>query len=151
MSVALTSFYSMSYSVRVRVRHNCSDAYFHVAEMAVWHYANGGSWANSDGVLMLTMGGSGTSGMLRFQTSDDKEPFTVVLGVHNWKPWVHVLTDVAPNETTVALLPQYYAGGKHSGVAIVPSVTVQNSACRNISATYKNTEGRDYSVDIVIG
>ncbi|KAI0454289.1 fruit body lectin [Xylaria acuta] len=141
----------MSYTVRVRVRHGNTDAYFHIAEMAVWHYANGGAWANSDGVLMLTMGGSGTSGMLRFQTDNGKEPFTVVIGVHNYKPWVHILADVPPNETTVVLLPQYYAGGKHSGVPIVPTCNIHNSVQRNLSAAFRGTEGRDYTLDLVIG
>lgn len=54
----LTSLCSMSYTVRVRVRHNKPDAYFHIAEMAVWHYANGGAWANSDGALVLTVSNS---------------------------------------------------------------------------------------------
>lgn len=96
------------------------------------------------------MGGSGTSGMLRFQTDNGGEPFTVVMGVHNWKPWVHILPDVLPNETTVVLLPQYYAGGKHSGVPIVPTCSVLNSAQRNLSAAIRDAEGRDYTLDLTI-
>ncbi|KAI1184854.1 fruit body lectin [Nemania serpens] len=147
----------MSYTVRVRIRHNSTDAYFRTAEMAVWHYANGGSWTDSDGVLTLTMGGSGTSGMLRLQTHDEnnggrREAFTVVIGVHNYAPWTHVLPDVAPSETTVLLLPQYYAGGKHSGVPVAPSCEVRNAAGRRLSAAFRdNAEGRKYSLDIVIG
>ncbi|RWA08697.1 hypothetical protein EKO27_g6400 [Xylaria grammica] len=141
----------MSYTVRVRVRHAKADAYFHIAEMAVWHYANGGSWFNSDGVLKLTMGGSGTSGMLRYQNDAGEEPFTVVMGVHNYKPWVHIIPDVPRNETCVVLLPQYYAGGKYSGVPIVPTCTVNNSAQRSLTATFDGTEGHDYKLDIFIG
>ncbi|KAI1157552.1 fruit body lectin [Nemania serpens] len=141
----------MSYTVRVRIRHNSTDAYFRTAEMAVWHYANGGSWADSDGQLTLTMGGSGTSGMLRLQTNNDGEPFTVAIGVHNYAPWVHVLPDVARNETTVVLLPQYYAGGKYSGVPVVPACEVRNSAGRKLAAAFRNTEGQTYTLDIVIG
>ncbi|KAI1197739.1 fruit body lectin [Nemania serpens] len=141
----------MSYTVRVRIRHNTTDAYFRPAEMAVWHYANGGSWTDSDAVLTLTMGGSGTSGMLRLQADDGREPFTVVIGVHNYAPWVHVLPDVLPSETTVVLLPQYYAGGKHSGVPIVPACEVQNSAGRKLAAAFRSTEGQTFSLDIVIG
>lgn len=143
----------MSYTIRVRTRHNKADAYFHIAEMAVWHYANGGSWSQSDGTLKLTMGGSGTSGMLRYQNETGGEPFTVVMGVHNYKPWVHILPDVAPSETCVVLLPQYYAGGKHSGVPVVPTCTVQNSAKRSLTATVepKGSEGHEYSLDLIIG
>ncbi|KAI0102194.1 fruit body lectin [Nemania sp. FL0031] len=141
----------MSYTVRVRVRHTSADAYFRIAEMAVWHYANGGAWADSDGVLTLTMGGSGTSGMLRFQSENGEERFTVAIGVHNWNPWVHILPDVATNETTIVLLPEYYAGGKHSGIPIVPKCSAQSSASRNFSAEYTRTEGHKYSMEIVIG
>ncbi|KAI1820721.1 fruit body lectin [Xylaria intraflava] len=140
----------MSYSVRVHIRQNSTDAYFQIAEQAVWHYANGGAWTYGDGVLRLTMGGSGTSGMLRLQTDGD-ERFAVVIGVHNYRPWVHVLPDVARDETAVVLLPQYYSGGKHSGVPVVPACEVVNSARRRLSAAFTRTEGRDYSLDIVIG
>jgi Fungal fruit body lectin len=34
--------------------------------MTVWHYANGGTWSESNGALALTMGRSSTSGTLRF-------------------------------------------------------------------------------------
>ncbi|KAJ8110345.1 hypothetical protein ONZ43_g5891 [Nemania bipapillata] len=138
----------MAYTVRVRARQPNANAYFHVAEMAAFH---SGSWSNTDGVLKLTMSASGTSGMLRYQTETGAEAFTVAIGVHNYKPWVHILPDVAPSETCVALLPQYYAGGKHSGIPIVPTCTVYNSAQRSLTATFVSTEGHDYSLDIVIG
>jgi hypothetical protein len=141
----------MSYTVRVRVRHNSADVYFRVAEMAVWHYANGGVWADSDSVLTLTMGGSGTSGMLRFQSENGEERFAVTIGVHNYNPWVHILPDVATNETTIVLLPQYYAGGKHSNIPIVPRCNVQSSVPRNFSAEFTRNEGNKYSMEIVIG
>ncbi|KAI1124685.1 fruit body lectin [Nemania abortiva] len=141
----------MSYTVRVRVRHNSADAYFRIAEMAVWHYANGGAWADSDGVLTLTMGGSGTSGMLRLQSESGEERFTVAIGVHNYNPWVHILPDVATNETTIVLLPQYYAGGKHSSIPIAPKCNARSSASRNFAAEFTRTEGHKYSMDIVIG
>ncbi|KAJ8126000.1 hypothetical protein O1611_g7638 [Lasiodiplodia mahajangana] len=111
----------------------------------------GGAWADSDGVLTLTMGGSGTSGMLRFQSENGEERFTVAIGVHNWNPWVHILPDVATNETTIVLLPEYYAGGKHSGIPIVPKCSAQSSASRNFSAEFTRTEGKRYSMEIVIG
>ncbi|KAI0869976.1 fruit body lectin [Hypoxylon argillaceum] len=138
----------MSYTVRVRVRHSRADVYFRIAEMAVYY---DGAWADSDSVLKLTMGGSGTSGMLRFQSEDGDERFAVAIGVHNYKPWVHILPDLATSETTIVLLPQYYAGGKHSGIPIVPKCNVQSSGPRDFSAEFTRNEGNRYSMEIVIG
>ncbi|KAI1111983.1 hypothetical protein F5Y14DRAFT_423265 [Nemania sp. NC0429] len=92
--------------------------------------------------------------MLRLQKQADgdgdnnHEPFTVAVGVHNYRPWVHAPADVAPAETTVVLLPQYYAGGKHSGVAVVPACEVQNGAGRRLSAAFRVAGvGPDYALD----
>ncbi|KAI3324400.1 fruit body lectin [Xylariaceae sp. AK1471] len=139
----------MSYTINVRVYQSNTDTYFRIVENSVWHYANGGTWANSDGLLALTMGGSGTAGMLRFQTEEGKESFTVALGVHSYKPWVHILTDIATSATCVTLLPDYY-NGKHSD-AVNPTFNIQNSAGRTISAEYKVAEGHNLVLNIVLG
>jgi Fungal fruit body lectin len=71
----------MTYTVAVRVYQTNPNAFFNVVEKTAWHYANGGTWSESNGAFALTMGGSGTSGTLRF-VADTGEIF-VVLGVHN--------------------------------------------------------------------
>jgi hypothetical protein len=138
----------MSYTTQVRLYQSNTNAYFRVVESGVWHYANGGTWATSNGVLELTMGGSGTAGMLRLQTLDGKEPFTVALGVHNYKPWVHILPDVASNATCVTLLPDYYSG-KHSD-AVNPTFSVSNAESRNLSAAYAVAEGHNLVLNIIL-
>ncbi|KAI1176243.1 fruit body lectin [Nemania sp. FL0916] len=142
----------MSYTIRVRIRHTSTDACFRIAEMAVWHFANGGAWTETDGILTLTMGGSGTSGMLRLQTQEGEEAWTLTAGIHNYKPWVHIITDVARNETSPVLLPQYY-GGKFSYTQIprAPTASARNRELRTFTATFGNPEGRYYPLDVVIG
>jgi hypothetical protein len=97
-----------------------------------WHYANGATWAtpvvqqNAFGYVyspqpwnvsnnvpevkyVLTMGGSGTSGCLRFERKSGK-PFLVAVGVHNYKRWCHIVTDLSKSDTTHTILPTYYGG-----------------------------------------
>ncbi|MFD9359892.1 hypothetical protein [Streptomyces sp. NPDC060031] len=46
---------------RVVARYTAHD----VQERTVWHFANGGEWHFNSGEHQLSMGGSGTSGLLR--------------------------------------------------------------------------------------
>ncbi|OBZ77384.1 Boletus edulis lectin [Grifola frondosa] len=71
------------YTIHVNINQYCGDR-FHVVEKTVWHYANGGRWSECNGQLTLTMGGSGTSGTLRFKNPCG-DYFVVALGVHNYK------------------------------------------------------------------
>jgi Fungal fruit body lectin len=116
----------------------------------VWHYANAGTWSESNGTLVLTMGGSGTSGTLRF-IADTGEIFLVVLGVHNYAPWCNVAPYLAAAETGEVGNAEYYAGGKRSGVPVQPSCTVNNASGRKISVNFMATEGSDLKANIVIG
>ena len=63
----------MGYTIRVCGYQTNTNAFFHIVEKGCWHYANGAQWTEQDGVLTLTMGDSGTSGMLRFKTEQGKE------------------------------------------------------------------------------
>ena len=74
----------MSYTITVQIYQTNPNAFFRVVESTVWQYANGGTWAESNGTRVLTMGGSGTCGSLRF-VSDTGENFIATLGVHNYK------------------------------------------------------------------
>ncbi|KAI1435116.1 fruit body lectin [Xylaria sp. CBS 124048] len=140
----------MSYNVRVVSANVGTGAALSIVEMSVWNYAKGGSWLATPGVLELTMGGSGTSGMLRYQSASGDERFTVAVGVHNYAPWVHIIPDVPTDETAVTLLPQYYNGGKYAGIPVVPTAEVQTSTGRKISAVMKNIEGNSYVLQLNI-
>ncbi|KIJ57105.1 hypothetical protein M422DRAFT_238675 [Sphaerobolus stellatus SS14] len=74
----------MSYTITIRVYQTNPNAFFHNVEKTVWKYANGGTWGESNGEYVLTMGGSGTSGSVRF-VSDTGENFVATFGVHNYK------------------------------------------------------------------
>ncbi|KAJ6467482.1 lectin [Mycena vulgaris] len=74
----------MSYNITVRVFQTNPDVFFRLAEQTVWNFANGGSWDSISRTYMLAMGGSGTSGSLRFVSSSG-ENFVATFGVHNYK------------------------------------------------------------------
>jgi hypothetical protein len=67
-------------------------------------------WRVEKGVTRLSMGGSGTSGCIMFQ-SKTKERFAVTLGVHNWAPWADVATNFG-DETPQEIRDSYYGGEK---------------------------------------
>ena len=93
----------MSYKITVRVYQTDSNRFFLVVEQSVF---KGGTWAESNGEYVLTMTGSGTSGTLRFVGNDD-EIFLVVLGVHNYKRWGDIVTNLDEDQTGAAINPQY--------------------------------------------
>ncbi|KAJ2912846.1 hypothetical protein MD484_g7563, partial [Candolleomyces efflorescens] len=145
----------MSYSIKVRVYQTNVNAFFRIVEKGVWHYANGGTWSDQDGVLTLTMGGSGTSGMLRFMTEQGKEAFFIALGVHNYKPWVDIVTGLANDVTCVRALPEYYSSTANDRTrareAQRTKWSIMNIDGRTITTNYKGAEGRDLELNIVIG
>ncbi|KAF7159507.1 hypothetical protein CNMCM5623_004845 [Aspergillus felis] len=105
----------MSYTIRLTIRNSTSDT-LTVVEKTCWYYANGGIWTEQDCQYVLSMGGSGTSGILRFKSSSG-ETFTAILGIHNYKPWCDVQVNLRDDDTAVKLLPEYYNGGALSGEA----------------------------------
>ncbi|RWA08739.1 hypothetical protein EKO27_g6379 [Xylaria grammica] len=143
--------HSMPYTLKIRVYQTSTNAYFNIVEKAIFWKDNGGTWAGSDGALTLTLNGENTSGMLRFQSQNGKETFTVVLGSFNKKLWLHILPNLAAGETCVKLLPQYYDKGPYSGIDLVQAFEAQNSSRRNLAVAVKNYEGQNYDLDIVIG
>ena len=102
----------MSYTTVVRVV-DSSDTGFTACEETVWYYANGGTWSDTDGVMTLSMGGSGTSGGLRFKGKSGEE-FIVMLGVHNYKRWCDIVVDLAAGDTNLKIQPTYYQEGEGS-------------------------------------
>ena len=125
-----------------------------LVESSVWHYANGGTWSECDGEHTLTMGGSGTSGMLRFKPGQGDEAFSVAMGVHNYKPWVDIITGLASDVTCVASLPGYYNGSDATRVKSREAQRVEqsilNAQSRTIAAEYKVAEGHNLELDITI-
>ncbi|RAL12732.1 uncharacterized protein BO97DRAFT_53687 [Aspergillus homomorphus CBS 101889] len=135
----------MSYTIRLSIRNSTTDT-LTVVEEACWHYANGGTWTaeQQNGEYVLTMGGSGTSGMLRFQSSSG-DLFTLVLGVHNYHPWGDVQVNLRPEDTAARMLPEYYSGGKYSGDAHGGLMNVVTARQRMVGFVFEGTEGHDLS------
>ncbi|KAG2043729.1 fungal fruit body lectin [Suillus americanus] len=101
----------MSYTISVRTADTTSlNPGFTLVEKTVWHYANGGTWTNTESIQTLVMGGSGTSGTLRFRSGSGEE-FLVALGVHNYKRWCDIVPDLAPGDTCMKIHPEYYMDG----------------------------------------
>jgi hypothetical protein len=145
----------MSYTITARVFHTNPSAYFRVVEKTVWQYANGGTWCESCETHVLKMGGSGTCGSLRFAADTNDEKFIVTFGVHNYKRWGDIVTNLTNAETGVIITPQYY-DDKHRDreqqrEKQLTTYAVKNAQGREISFKYYEAEGNDLKVDIYIG
>ncbi|KAJ4211251.1 hypothetical protein NW759_012731 [Fusarium solani] len=143
----------MPYTIKVRVYQTNTNAYFHIVEKGCWHYAKGAEWSEHNGVLTLTMGDSGTSGMLRFKTEQGKEAFFIAMGVHNYKPWVDTVTGLADDVTCVKALPEYYGNASdrtRSRESQRTSQSILNIDRRTIATEYKVSQGNDLELNIII-
>lgn len=140
----------MSYTINVSVE---KIPGLELVECSVWHYANGGTWDLSGMAshkYVLTMGGSGTSGMLRFRMASGKL-FAIAVGIHNWAPWSGVAIDLQPKETLQAVHKEFYAGGPRSSPTVKDSVG--NSSNYSVGVLYtdeEKAEEREYSAFIGI-
>lgn len=147
--------FRMTYTITTRIYQTNTSTYFTILETGVWHYARGGQWTSVASTPKLTMGDSGTSGILRFKTEDNQEGFFVALGVHNWKPWVDIVTNLEDHDTGVKCLPEYYENGKDIRARAREAQRAEWKATNNqgrvIKAKFKGTEGHDLELDIVIG
>ncbi|KID86699.1 Lectin [Metarhizium guizhouense ARSEF 977] len=95
----------MSYTIVVQVYQANPNAFFHLVEETVFR---NGTWGETNGAHILTMGGSGTAGSLRF-LANTGESCIVTLGVHNYKPWGDIVTKLDPgSQTGVVITPEYY-------------------------------------------
>ena len=144
----------MSYTITAEVYQTNKNAFFHVVEKTVWKYANGGTWGETNGAYVLTMGGNGTCGSLRFAPNTG-ENFIVTLGVHNYKRWGDIVTNLTPDQTGIVITPQYYSdehrNREKQREAQLTSYNVKNSKGRNTAFTYTMADRKNLVVKIVIG
>ena len=144
----------MSYTITVKVYQTNPDAFFKIVEKTVWQYANGGTWSEVNDTQVLTMGGSGTCGSLRF-VADTGENFIVTLGVHNYERWGDIVTNLANDQTGVIINPQYYNSSfpdrEQAREAQRTSYNVNDSEGRNFAFNYTVATGNNLEVDIIIG
>jgi hypothetical protein len=103
----------MTYILPVAIVNNTDDV-LKVVEKTCWYYANGGTWTDDNSHnLVLEMGGSGTSGMLRIKAGSG-HTFSVIVGFHNYEFWCDAQVDLPDDDTAVKLHPEYYSGGRLS-------------------------------------
>jgi Fungal fruit body lectin len=141
----------MSYKITARVYQTNPNAWFEIIEKTVWNYANGGTWTVVDDKQVLTMGGSGTSGILRFKSGS--EYFIVALGVHNYKRWVDVSTGLPTSDTAAHIHPDYYTAGNYRATVRekqLSSFDVTSPQGRRITVNFTVAEGHELACDIVI-
>jgi hypothetical protein len=145
----------MAYTITAQVYQTNPNAFFRVVEKTVF---NNGTWDEVKGAHILTMGGSGTSGSLRF-VADTGENFIVTLGVHNYKPWGDIVTKLDNALTGVKINPEYYEkewGGSQNADRVAvrwknfSSYEVSRDG-RKYSFNYGVTSGNELKVNLVIG
>ena len=143
----------MSYSIKVFVYQTNPNAFFRIVEKTVWKYANGGTWDEVEGYQVLKMGGSGTSGSLRLQ-SGSGESFVVTVGVHNYKRWGDIVTNIKNDQTALTINPEYYSSEhpnrQRQREKQLAWYNVANAQGRNFSFEYTVTKGNSLEVRIVI-
>jgi len=142
------------YTIAIRVYQTNPDNYFQITEKTAWHYANGGTWSENNGIHILTQGGSGTSGSLRF-VGKNGEAFVLTVGVHNYKRWGDIVTNLKTNETALVINPQYYSAEHKDREKVRESQnighTVKNAQGRQVQVTYTVTEGQNLEANLIIG
>lgn len=144
----------MSYIITARVFNTNPGSFFRPCEQTVWQFANGGTWDQSEGTYVLKMGGSGTCGSLRF-VSDTDENFIATLGVHNYKPWCDIVTNLTPDQTGVIITPQYYSNQhpdrERQREKQLTAYSVKNAKGRQFTIQYIIADGNNLKCNIIIG
>jgi len=140
----------MSYTITVRVYQANPDSFFNIVEKTVWNYANGGSWGELNGQQVFTMGGSGTSGTLRFQ-NDSGENFIVAMGVHNYKRWCDIVMDLRNNQTGVTINPEYYGDRSAVREKQLSTFEARSAVGRNVEINFTVADGNNLCANIIIG
>lgn len=143
----------MSYSIALRVyQKNPDRGFFHIVEKTVWYFGNGGTWSEANDVLTLTMGTSGTSGVLRF-ASDKGELITVAVGVHNYKRWTDIVTSLGPEQTALKINGEYYNNGGRDWIREkqLAEYNVTSAAGTKVEVRFTVADGNNLQANVIIG
>ncbi|KAH9974416.1 lectin [Lactifluus volemus] len=137
----------MAYTITVRIYQTDSSAFFHLVEKTNWKYAAPCVWSEVTEPI-------GTCGSLRLQ-SDTGETFIVTLGVHNYKRWCDIVTNLSPEQTGVVITPEYYDSKHPDRVAQrerqLQSYSVSNNKGRKFTVSYSVAEGNNLTANVIIG
>ncbi|KAF9254447.1 fungal fruit body lectin [Marasmius fiardii PR-910] len=129
----------MSYKITCRVFNTNPNNFFRFVEKGMWNY----------GMPVITMGGSGTCGGLRFQ-NDSGENVLFALGVHNYNRWGDIFADFA-GDTAVTALPQYYGPQRSANrEKVLTTQTVKSSKGTTFTFNYTVASGNDLKCNLII-
>jgi hypothetical protein len=109
-------------------------------------------WGVEKGATRLSMGGSGTSGCIMFQSKTSTERFAVTLGVHNYAPWADVATNFG-DETPQEIRDSFYGGKRNVWSACNGSRHISNTlmAGRSVDLTFDQEVGkRRYPTEVIV-
>jgi len=135
----------MSYTITLSIHNHFGDT-LTVVEETCWYYANGGTWTERDGQHVLSMAGSGTSGMLRFKSSMG-ESFALIVGIHNFKPWCDLVVDLKDGDTNMKTHPLYYDGTLPG--SFILSFEKTTAAGRTLEIDFTTTAGSNLVASLI--
>ncbi|KAH8725726.1 fungal fruit body lectin [Phaeosphaeriaceae sp. PMI808] len=96
----------MSYTITLKFINDTEDTLTIIEKTC----QDGAVWTERGHQQTLSMPNSGTSGLLRFQSSIG-EKFIVATGVHNYARWCDILVDLDGSKTAMRVHPTYYTDG----------------------------------------
>lgn len=142
----------MSYTITVRVFQTDPSAFFQIIEKTVFNFGGGGAWTEFNDQHVIRMGSSGTCGALRFESADRNERFIVALGVHNHASWCDIVTGLEPQDTGVAITPEWY-DTKRSYVRDkqLKDYSVTSTTGRKFQVKYTVADKNEMQANIIIG
>ncbi|KAF7967950.1 hypothetical protein HWV62_32495 [Athelia sp. TMB] len=142
----------MTYKIAICLYQNQPNAFFHVVEKTVFNYAKGGCWSEMDGMMVLEMPESGTSGTLRFM-ADTGEAFCIAVGIHNHKRWCDIVSNLKNDQTGVLINREYYNNGgrDHQREKQLASFSTKNAQGRNMAIKFTKEEGEHLKANVIIG
>ena len=110
-------------------------------------------WTIEKEMMRLSIGGSGTSGCITFQSKTSREKFAVTLGIHNYVPWAAVATNFG-DETLREIRDSYYGSGKRNTSSVVVGSRYTSKtlmAGRSVHLTWDQEEDKKrYPTEVVV-
>ena len=140
----------MAYTLQIRIINDTADT-LTLVEQTCW-FGAGTAWAASSSepptattqTQILSMGYSGSSGMLRFR-SGSGALFAVAVGVHNYKRWCDVQVDLADTQPLTQLHGAYYTEGDPKNAALwaqaAEAAATEKNGGRQVKVSFYKAEG----------
>lgn len=142
----------MAYTIHISVVQLCGT--YDIVEQTTW---NNTYWTQHGGTFVLHLANSGSSGMLRFRDTSNNTSILVAVGVHNYKRWCDIVTDLDHNQVGAKYQPLYYGDHHSNGTARgkmlwkqLHSIEKITQDARVVSLNFTTTEGHDLYATLTI-